>query len=259
MNQRVFQAIQWLRYWLIQVDKHSLQPPTIFQFFNEVINQKPAPIQSIEEIRKELLKNEELILIQDFGAGSVLNKNTNRSIKYIARTSSSSVKFSCFLKRAAQYIDAKNILELGTSFGLNTSYLANKKDAQVTTIEGSLEIAEVALENFQKLDFNNIKLVQANIDNVLTEVLSELGPLDLIYMDANHTYGATISYFNQIQPLLTDSSIVIIDDIHWSEGMYKAWKELCSRKEVSLSIDIFDAGLLFFKSGLTKSHYTIKF
>lgn len=259
MNQRVFQAIQWLKYWLIQVDKHSLQPPTVFQFFNEVINQKPAPIQSIEEIRKELLQNKELISIQDYGAGSVLNKNTNRSIKYIARTSSSSVKFSCFLKRVAYYIDAKSILELGTSFGLNTSYLANKKDAQVTTIEGSQEIAAVALDNFQKLDFDNIKLIEGNIDNMLPEILSEMKSLDLVYMDANHTYDATISYFNQIQPLLTDSSIIIIDDIHWSEGMYKAWKELCTRKEVSLSIDIFDAGLLFFKSGLTKSHYIIKF
>jgi len=52
---------------------------------------------------------------------------------------------------------------------------------------------------------------------------------------------------------------IIFDDIYWSEGMQQAWTEICARPEVTLSLDLFHMGVVFFNPGLTKEHYYIRY
>lgn len=254
---------EWLYYWLYAVDKYSLQSPFLFQFYNQFIkNSSTKPLGAVENLRKELLKNKNLINISDYGAGSVMNNQQKRSISYIAKTSASKPQFSLLLKNLIESYRFSDVLELGTSFGLNTLYMAsseNDGDLVIHTIEGSEKIAEIAKANFNKSDKKNINIHIGNIDQLLVPVLDEMKKIDLAYMDANHTYEATIKYFETILPKTHENSIVLIDDIHWSPGMKRAWEELKDHPSVTQSVDIYDAGILFFSKGLHKKHYILEF
>lgn len=253
---------EWLVYWLYSVDRHSLQSPFIYSFFihfirNKAFNENPQ----IEKLKSDLKGNQTIITIEDFGAGSIANNRLKRSVSYIAKTSTSSSRFSILLHNIIEKYQFTQVLELGTSLGLNTLYMsiANTKNLQIQTIEGSKEIAAIAADNFAKLGANNINLHVGNIDDLLAPVISEMNHIDLAYLDANHTYEATIRYFEEISDKIQESSIVIIDDIHWSPEMKKAWKALISHPKVTHSVDIYDAGILFFKEGLQKQHFILEF
>lgn len=258
----LFVAKEWLTYWLLAVDEHSLQSPFIFSFYRQFI--KPGAftkVQEIENIRKNLLSDHSLLRIEDFGAGSSLNNERQRKVSYVARTSSSNARFSLLLRHIITKKQYTKVLELGTSLGINTAYLANADSPGLTvyTIEGSDEIASVAQKTFKSLGLNNVRSVVGNIDEQLDPLLAEMQSIDLVYMDANHTYEATIRYFFRILPCLSENSIVVIDDIHWSPGMKRAWEEIKTCQEVTTTADLFDAGLLFFRKGLKKTHYVIGF
>ena len=70
----------------------------------------------------------------------------------------------------------------------------------------------------------------------------------LLYIDGNHTYEATIKYFELALTKKDENTVIIFDDIYWSAGMTKAWQEIKNKKEVLLSIDTFYFGMVFFRS-----------
>ncbi len=255
-----FLAKEWFSYWLNAVDRHSLQAPFIFKFYTEVIrSDHTSKIDRIEKVRTSLLKSDGKVNLIDPGAGSLVIQQDIRNIKDIARSSTSQLKFSILLKNTISYFDFKCILELGTSFGINTLYMASCQETHIHTIEGSPEIANVAKSSFKQANAQNISLHEGNIDHILPGLLKDLTKIDLVYMDANHTYEATIRYFEWLLPRLHSKSIVFIDDIYWSPGMKRAWKEIIDHPKVRMSIDIFDAGILFFQEGLQKQNYILSF
>lgn len=253
---------EWFFYWLYAIDRHSLQSPFIYNFFDRYIRNKSGnAIYAIEKLKKELKRNQSEIIVEDFGAGSIANNQLKRKVSYIAKTSSSNSRFSVLLHDIIQIYQFTNVLELGTSLGFNTLYMASAEvnKLQIHTIEGSKEIADIAAENFLKLGAININLHVGNIDNLLSAVISKMPQIDLAYLDANHTFDATISYFEIISPKLHEDSIVFVDDIHWSPEMKKAWQSLQNHSIVTHSVDIFDAGILFFKKSLRKKHFILEF
>ena len=149
-------------------------------------------------------------------------------------------------------------MELGTSLGINTAYLALNKDTKVYSFEGDQKVAKLAAQHLAS--FNNCKLIRGNIDNTLVTFLADYEQaLDLVYFDANHTYEATLRYFNLCLPHAHEHSIFILDDIYWSRGMTKAWKEIKKHPKVIASVDIFDAGILFFDPSLNRENLILDF
>ena len=131
--------------------------------------------------------------------------------------------------------------------------------AHIHTLEGSSQIANLAQTHFNQLEAHNIHLTRGNIDQTLEKVLTGLPKVDLLYMDANHRYEPTLRYFEQSISKLHPKSLVVLDDIHWSAEMNRAWREIMTKKEVSLSLDLFEAGILFFDPALPKEHYILKY
>jgi predicted O-methyltransferase YrrM len=252
---------EYIRYFHLKTDQHSLHSPFFYQFYLNLIKQN-TPSEDwkiIESQRSELLKNESEFEIFDLGAGSKVEKAKRRKVKSIAQHSLSNAKFSRFLYRLIQYFNFKHIIELGTSLGINTAYLAKADPkAEISTFEADSYALSLAKEINKA--HQNIKFYQGDISAVLPELLLKHNPkVDLVYADANHTYNASIEYFNKLLPYLHANSIYVMDDIHWSAGMKKAWEELKSREEITSSIDLFDAGLLFFNPDYEKQHYVLDF
>jgi len=256
---KFYQLKSYFSYWLDAIDEHSLHSPFLFDLYTKVIQIESEGILEIEKLRASLLKTQSEIIVEDLGVGSEHFKNSKRAINDIASTSLSDVKFSLLYLRIAQHIDAKNIIELGTSLGINTLYLAQKKNAKVFTFEGSESIAEVAQDTFEFASAKNIELIKGNIDSTLYSNLSRMPKADLVFMDANHQYAPTLKYFEWLLMKIHHKSIIILDDIHSSPGMEKAWKEICKHDLVYVSIDLYRCGILFFDPSLNKQHVVLQF
>lgn len=129
----------------------------------------------------------------------------------------------------------------------------------VVTFEGCAEIAAIAKGNFKAFGPANIQTIQGNIDMALPEYLERHDSVDLVYFDANHQYGPTLQYFHQCLKKIKSTSVFIFDDIHWSSEMEEAWAAIKNHPEVTLTADLFDAGIVFFRKGVEKKHYILEF
>jgi len=236
----------------------GVHSPYVFHFTKFVIYNKGSYyiFSAIEKIRSSLKNDKRILNVIDFGTG----RKSNISIAEITTKSVKSAKYGQLLFRLSDYIQARNILELGTSFGLTTSYLAaSSSSSRVVSLEGSQQIADVAIENFKKTDIKNIKIIVGNIDQTLSKVLAEFDFLDLIFIDANHKYQALINYFEQGLTKINSNSIMVIDDIYWSSEMEKAWTIIKENPMVMSTIDLFELGIVFFNSDLNKKHYKMRY
>lgn len=237
--------------------------PTAFEFTNECLYNKKDfyAFELIGKLKKELKNNNQEIEFEDLGAGSKVLKTKKRTVKQILKHSVKKEKYGKLFFKAALYLEANTIVELGTSLGISTAYFAMaNKNAKVVTVEGIKEIAAIAQNNFDKLNLKKVELIVDNFDNCINRIKDENPSIDILYIDGNHTYEATMRYFKTLLPCLHSKSLLIVDDVYWSDDMLKAWEEIKESSEVTLSIDLFQLGLVFFKKDLLQQkHYKLIF
>ena len=258
-------AKKYLRYWLTASNGkgHGIHSPFVFDFIKHVKNDKKeyACYEKIEEQRKKLLADETVIEVEDFGAGSSVIKTNKRVVKDIAASSLKPKKFAQLLFRMVQHYQPQTIIELGTSLGITTSYLAaGNTHAKIYSCEGAKNIAAIARQTFRNVQLENIILTEGDFSGTFPSVLSEANPVDLAFVDGNHRKGPTLDYFEQLLHNCSSSAILIFDDIHWSAGMEEAWAEIQRHPAVTLTIDLFFIGIVCINNDIkVKQHFTIRF
>jgi predicted O-methyltransferase YrrM len=240
-----------------------MHSPFVFDFILNVLNNKSgyqAPAE-IENLRAQLLTDKREIEIQEMGAGSRTSSSNKRAVREIARSALKSKRLARVLFRLAKHYQPKNVIELGTSLGLTTAYISKAIPSfQIISVEGNPPTAAIAEENFQKLSCSNIRVIQGNFDTVLPAILDQFPVIDLAYIDGNHRYQPTINYFHQLLTKSDANTILVFDDIHWSDEMEKAWEEIKSHPSVQYTIDIFFLGFVFFRNEFkVKQDFSIQF
>lgn len=244
-------------------NRHDAHSPFLYNLLTDGIytKEKSEQFKAIEERRQFLLRDHSHLAVTDFGAGSSINqKPVQRTVKEITSRFAKSPGFCRLLFKIVKYMKPEVIVELGTSMGLSTMYLAaGNPSAKVYTLEGCTETAKRAIQNFDACGYTNISCITGDFDSTLDPLLKKTGKLDLLFIDGNHTYEATLRYFRMALPYLSSKSVIIFDDINWSEGMQKAWHEIVSGKEVTLSVDFYIVGLTFFDSALSKQHFKMRY
>lgn len=242
---------------------HGVHSPFVFDFITNVLRDKKEydDYAAIEQQRKQLLQNDTVIEVEDFGAGSTVLKSNKRVVKNIAASSLKPKMFAQLLFRVTQYYKPATILELGTSLGITTAYLASgNKSAKVYTCEGSSAIASLAKDSFTTLQIKNIELIEGDFAETLMPLLNRAGHFDLAFIDGNHRKDPTIDYFTTLLNFSGASTILIFDDIHWSKEMEAAWEQIKSHPSVTLTIDLFFIGLVFVNPDFkVKQHFVIRF
>ena len=242
---------------------HGIHSPFVFDFILHVLNDRTSykAYEIIEQRRKNLLKDKRVIEVEDFGAGSLMVPFKKRSVKDIASHSLKSKKYAQLLFRIAQNYQAKTIVEMGTCLGITSMYLASTtNNPAVYTLEGSSAIASIAANEFIEAGLANIHLKTGPFEKTLPGLLEEIENTDLLFIDGNHRKEATLDYFEAFLNKRNNQSIFILDDIHWSEGMEEAWHIIKEHPAVTLTIDLFFIGLVFFNSQFkVKQHFTIRF
>lgn len=265
MYNRFQLAKKYVRYYCTAANGkgHGIHSPFVFDFIKNVLRDSYpyTYYNQIEMVRRELISNTQLITMEDFGAGSSIKTNRVRSIHDIARTSLKTKKYTQLLFRIVNYYQPQTILELGTSLGITTSYLASGNiHAKVFTCEGATAVADIAKKIFKEQRLTNIELWQGEFDKTLPELLSQVGVLSLVFIDGNHRKEPTLRYFQQLLKYANIDTIFIFDDIHWSKEMEEAWQEIKQHPSVTLSIDLFFIGIIFFRADFKKKqHFTIRF
>ena len=264
----LFQIKSYLKFLWHSKNEHAVHSPFVFTLITKCFyDTKLKPEYAVlKEYRNSLLKNHRTIEVTDFGAGSKIFKSNKREISKIAKTAGISPKRAELLFRIVNYFQPdpsdseqakQSILEFGTSLGLATSALSlGNPNAKIITLEGCPETAKVAQEQFRKFGLTNI-------NSEVTEFnayLSKLQTLNfkLIYFDGNHQKQATLDYFELLVPTITNETVWIFDDIHWSSEMEEAWKIIKNHPKVTVTIDTFQWGLVFFRREQPKEHFAIR-
>jgi predicted O-methyltransferase YrrM len=251
----------FIQYFLAAKTRYQVHSPFVFALAEAIFEDDRSfyAFQEIETKRNELLDNQQLIQVTDLGAGSKTGATKSRKISDITKSAASSPRDAQVMFRLINFLKPKNIVELGTSMGIATAYFSRAAlNARLLTLEGCPNIAAQARQNLDDLQVKNTEIIIGDFATTLPKVLQSIDTLDCIYMDGNHAYQPTIDYFALILPYLTEQSVVILDDIYWSPDMTRAWEELKNHPKVTLSIDIFTKGLLFFrKANHDKEHFQL--
>src|ERR1700757_5308437 len=249
-----YEAKKYLQYKLKARNEHSIHSPFVFKLYTEVIanKEKYYAYDELNKIRKELLRNNETIEVKDLGAGSK-KLGTKRSVSEITRLSVIQKKYGELLFRLVNYFRPHSILELGTSIGLSALYM-NKAapGAEIISVEGCPNTHGFAttflLRHAEPVSASPkpVICINAGFDDFFKNTKANQ-TYDLVYIDGNHTYEATVKYFQELLKITNENSVLIFDDIYWSEGMAKAWQEIKSHPQVTVTIDLFKFGIVFFR------------
>jgi predicted O-methyltransferase YrrM len=254
-------ATSFLNFLWNSKNQHGVHSPFVYNLVTKCFyDKKNYPEYAVlKNYRNSLLENKNTIEVTDFGAGSRVFKSNSRAINQIAKNAGISPKRAELLFRIVNYFQPETILEIGTSLGLATSAISlGDKNAQIITLEGCPNTISIAKRQCGLQNLNNIEFVNTKFEDFLKNPKLETRNPKLIYFDGNHSKKATLEYFNLLLPTITNDSTWIFDDIHWSKDMEEAWEVIKNHPKVTVTIDTFQWGIVFFRSEQLKEHFVIR-
>ncbi|QQR85544.1 MAG: class I SAM-dependent methyltransferase [Flavobacteriales bacterium] len=252
----------WLNHLVKARSRHGVHSPFVYDLSDRVLRaqDEPAVFGTIEVLREELLDSDQTIRVNDLGAGSRALTNNARAVSDIASTALKPERQAQLLYRLARHFAPSNIVELGTSFGISTLYLANgAPDAEVHTIEGCPRTLRIAQHNIDRLKQRNVHAHLGSFKGRLPEVLKRVDAVDMAYIDGHHAKEPTLEYFGMLMNKAHEGTVFIFDDIHWSRGMEEAWESVKADDRIHVTIDLFDMGLAFVRSEQAPQHFRLRY
>jgi len=250
---------QYIKFLFKSTNKYGVHSPFVYDLITKCFYDKTnySAYKQLKDYKKYLLNNHNKIVVTDLGAGSKITNRNTRVVSQIAKNVGTTVKRAKLFFRLNKYFKFNTVLELGTSLGIATHAisLANPK-AKITTIEGCPNISEFTKDSFKQFKLENIQVLTGNFSNKI-ETLKH-NTYDLIFFDGNHQKEATINYFETLLETAHNDSVFIFDDIYWSKEMTEAWETIIKHPKVTVSIDTFFWGFVFFRSEQKKEHFIIR-
>lgn len=250
----LYQVIQYIKFLVKSSNQHGVHSPFIYNLVAKCFydKKKYEAYKNILNYRKALLKNNTKIKVTDLGAGSQVMKQQERSVSNMARNAGTTNKRAKLLYRLTNYFKPETVLELGTSLGIATHAISlGSTKTNITTIEGCLNTS-----TFTKARLKNINVITGSFSDEIKKLISN--KYDLIFFDGNHQKKATLSYFETLLQTVHNDSVFIFDDIYWSKDMTEAWENIKQHPKVTVTIDTFFWGFVFFRKEQVKEHFTIR-
>tara|TARA_R110002049_G_scaffold3795_5_gene27674 strand:+ start:153583 stop:154356 length:774 start_codon:yes stop_codon:yes gene_type:complete len=255
----LYQSIHYIKFLLKSTNQHGVHSPFVYNLVTKCFYDKTKyeAYKSILDYKKALLKNNTEIKVTDLGAGSQVMKHQKRRVSNMAKNAGTTTNRAKLFYRLTKYFKPENALELGTSLGIATyaMSLGNPKP-NITTIEGCPNIAALSKDNFLKNKAENISVIIGNFNDEIHKLTSNT--YDLIFFDGNHQKEATLHYFETLLKTTDNNSVFIFDDIYWSKGMTETWETIKKHPKVTVTIDTFFWGFVFFRKEQVKEHFIIR-
>ena len=256
--------LRYIKYKLFSRHKygHGIHSPFMFDLITKVFNDKfrYEAYDEVEKVRSILRSTEREISVTEYGAGSKVLSSESRKISDIVKYSAVNRKYGQLLFRLVKYFKPGTVLELGTSLGISTMYMAKaSKNARIISIEGDKQMARIARHSFHDAGLLNVDVINNSFENALPGIIKGLDERSFVFIDGNHEKGSTLQYFNQLLVKSESNIIIVLDDINWSLGMQEAWQEIKSDHRVTITVDLFFIGIVFFKKGVQKQNFVIRY
>ncbi len=264
MNRPVKAAIAYLKHMVRARSKYRIHSPFIFDFYKNVLQNgtEYAQYRVVNRLRNELESVSRFIKRKDLGANSKDYPGDQRfvRVKDIARHSAINRRKGELLFRIVKWLNPAGILELGTSLGISAIYISlAAPKSQIVTIEGCIDSASIARENFEKTSQKNVQVIIGEFSDKLPEAFIQIPSPDLVFFDGNHRKEPTLSYFGECLHHIHPETVFIFDDIHWSVGMEEAWNIIRGHSRVKATIDLYYMGVVFFRDELSKEDFILRF
>jgi predicted O-methyltransferase YrrM len=235
---RIYQYIRHLFYTRHRKG-HGIHSPYLYEFVNRVLFNSQGT-EAPEAILKE--------------------HHRLRSEQSFVRRSSVSRKYGLLLYRITRWFQPEMIIELGTGMGISTLYMSSgSPDTPLHSIERDKERAALAAQLICRSCQGPVSIHWGSMEEKLEHVLTLIPHRFVAFIDGNHHYAPTVAYVRKLLERAGEEAVIVMDDIYWSRGMYRAWKEVVSWPEVRVSIDLFHMGILLLRKDLHKTEIKIKF
>ena len=255
----LYPVIQYIKFILKSTNQHGVHSPFVYNLVTKCFYDKSKndAYKYILNYKKVLLKNNTKIKVTDLGAGSQVMKQKERKVQEIAKNAGTTIKRAKLLHRLTTYFKSKNILELGTSLGITTYAMSlGNCNGRITTIEGCPNTSKFSKGFLKTYKVKNVTIITGDFKDEIKGLSSN--NYDLIFFDGNHQKEATLSYFETLLQTINNDSVFIFDDIYWSKGMTEAWETIKQHPKVTVTIDTFFWGLVFFRNEQVKENFVIR-
>lgn len=255
----IHQSKSYIKFVRLSKNKHGVHSPFVYDLVTKCFNDKKKypEYHILKKYRQALRKDPSMVEMKDFGQGSRVFKGNARKVSAVVKNAGMKKKRQKLLFRLASYFKSENILELGTSLGLGTVALSLSNDfAAIHTVEGCPNTLRKAQDYFEKFNLHNIEIHQKVFKDFLADTVSE--KYDLIFIDGDHNGERTLGYFNSLLKNVHNDTVIIFDDIYWSKDMTAAWQQIIANEKVTVSIDTFQWGMVFFRKEQPKQHFVIR-
>jgi predicted O-methyltransferase YrrM len=214
-------------------------------------------VARIETLRGEMERSTAPITRVDYGAGLGDSRRTpeemargvevTSALGDITRAASKPALWAGLLFRLIRELRPNSCVEMGTAVGISAAYqtaaLELNERGKLVSLDGAPAVAEIARKNLQALGLKRVEVVVGNFRDTLPEVLRREQPIDYVFVDGHHDERATLDYFELLLPSLAKTSVLVFDDISWSDGMKRAWGSISRDPRVSLAVDLGAVGL----------------
>lgn len=254
----MYLLLSYIKFFFKSIKLHGVHSPFVFDLVEKCFKDKKnyEEYRILDNYNQILAQSKETISITYFGSGSRVFRSNKRKVAAIAKLAGISKKRQQLLFRLTNYFQFKNTLELGTSLGKATIAFALSEKKNIITVEGCPETAQFAKKSLNEVGCKNVKVVNTSFEDFLSTPLP-FSP-DCIYIDGNHTYKDTLHYFHQLLPYVHNETVMIFDDIYWSKEMQRAWSAIANHPEVTVAIDTFYWGIVFFRKEQAKESFVVK-
>jgi len=255
----MYQILAYIKFLFSSTNQHGVHSPFIYNFVTKCLydNVKYTAYSKLNNYRNHLKNSNTVLEITDLGEGSKTLNSKKRSVRKMINASSSTEKETKLLFRMTQYFNFKSVLELGTSLGMGTYAIAlGNETSNISTIEGCQNTSDFAKSKFQELNIENTSFIKGDFTSIIPTLEDQ--KFDFIFFDGHHNKAATIQYFNTLLSKVHNETVFVFDDIYWSKGMTEAWQYIKSHESVTVTVDCFHLGFVFFRKEQVKEHFKIR-
>ena len=240
-------------------NQHGIHSPFVYDLVTKCFydSKKQGAYKTLRAYRNKTIQHKKIIPITDFGSNYRVFKSKERKISTVTKNAKITLKKQKLLYRVISYFKPDTILELGTSIGLGTIAMSiTNPSSKLITMEECPNTSKLAQHYFNEFGLKNIYLKNSTFEDFF-KIKSSI-KYDIVFINENHNKEDIINYFNILSNKINNDSILIFDGIYWNIKMTEAWNQIKGNSKVTLSIDTYYWGFIFFRIEQEKQHFTIR-
>lgn len=221
-------AVGYVKYLWRRKSEYGIHSPFVYEFMRKVLNDSGS--------------NRDYDTI--YRIGRLLDKR--KYIRYQLR------KQSRLLYRMVRYFEPDSVVSFGHITALNAAAMAlGHMQTKVY-----LEQSESFLETLNSMGVVNVILIQP--EEFDSEHFKRLNT-GFVFFGRDSFEGDTWDYLADCLSHKTSDSVFVFEGIHRDRDIEEAWEEIKANEDVSVTFDLYCIGVVFFREGIEKQDFVLKY